>query len=115
MRFASEMDGAAMTKVDPKLCVYFMKYRGEYRDGIETMKRISRGRGLLSDCSSDGNVNAYARVDAPIVIAVTDYYRPYFGRSPWEKGLTKDKVQQFMTSDEMWIGVMDGSSVSGIS
>lgn len=105
MRFDSEKDATVMTKVNPKLWVSLIRDRGAYRGGSEKMKRICRG--LLSDGSSDGNFNFSAEVDAPIVVAVTDYYRPNLGRSLWEKSLTEEEVQQGMTSDETWFGVVD--------
>lgn len=79
MRFASEMDGAVIAKMDPKLFVSFIRDRGAYRGGIEKMKRIFRG--LLSDGLSNGNVNVFAGVDALMVVSDLNYYRPYFGRS----------------------------------
>lgn len=107
MRFAQDMDGAIMTYVKPKDCVPLILDRGEYRGGVEKMKRIFRG--MMADGTFTGRSNISAGVDAPLVVLITETYRPFLVKALRHKGFTEEEVQTELGDDKVWYGVVDGN------
>jgi len=106
MRFGTDVEGAIVCAVDPRDCVSLVRDRDVYKGGVEKMKRIFRG--ILSDGETHGKTNVTAGADAPLVVVITDTYRPYVRKSWREDGLSDGAIDDNLSRGRVWYGVVDG-------
>lgn len=107
MRFAEDLAGAQMQPVNPKDCVPLVVDRDRYEGGVQKLKRIFTG--MQSDGTTMGTSNVSAGSGAPLVVVITDTYRPYLGKALLEMGYTPEEVRVEMDKDKVWYGVVDGN------
>lgn len=107
MRFAQEMEGALMTKVDPKDCVPLIVDREEYRDGVDKMKRIFRV--LIGDDTFSGGTNISAGVGGALVVPMTECYRPHLVKAFRLMGYNEDESNRRLTLGKIQYGIVEGN------
>jgi len=107
--FADVMEGSINTTVDPRQCIPLTRIRSVVTSGVKRLK--------ASFCKIAGTgQNPYqfetgitAGSDAAILIPITGVYRKDLNDYFREEGLSEAEVQQKISSQENWYGVVDGA------
>lgn len=106
-RFTAELRGAKIDFVNPEFLFPLILDRDRHESGVQKMVRILRGD--FQDGSSCGDTNVCAGSGTPIVVTVTDIYRPYFRNYLVSLGLSESEIAAEMDEAHKWRGIVDGN------
>ena len=104
-RFADAVHGAVMTEVDLSCCVPLVVDRDITRSGVNKTKRIMSG--VFADGTKGCSTNVTAGSNCPIVVEITEKYKPYLRAALERCGVEESDIETVISSKGKWYGIVD--------